>query len=333
MHVLQTPDAMLKRGIKLPKIMVINPKEKNVPIGMPYIRAYDGETDTFLVYRIILPWLMKSYSQYNWENIYEEITGYKYHMHQIYFCAEPKPDDFTGHVYSQDIVQPETETMTIEEMMEDLSYVDLDIIMEMHLMPTFMSDISEAIRKNVTNSWMWCDGYNKKNGLCTGYLYQPPESKTLIIIDLSWSIPEGVSVGLIGLINTMVDITNADLILTGGRSKFFTNDEAMTLKPEWVRANIPRANESKEFVRILTSNDMNYETVISFGDSDTPTICEQELQEISTGSVKKLYDFFVGERDRYGCSCKHGTGYARWVNKLNPHCKIDRRTDWAKMFN
>lgn len=333
MHVLQTPDAMANRGIKFPKIMVVDPKEKNVPIGMPYIRAYSGETDTFLVYRILLPWLMKNYRHYNWENIYEEITGRKYSMHPIYFSEEPKPDDYEGRKYGQEERHCFEETMTIEQMMEDISYVDLDVIMEMRLMPTFMNDISEAIRKNVTNSWMWCDGYNKKNGLCTGYLYQPPESKTLIIVDLSWSIPEGVSVGLIGLMNTMVDITNADLILTGGCSKFFTNEEALTLTPEYIRKAIPRANESYDFVRILTSRDMNYETIISFGDSDEPDIYSQQLQHVSSGGVKRLYDFFVGYRDRYGCLYKHGTGYARWVSQLNPNCEIIRQTEWAKMFN
>jgi len=100
----------------------------------------------------------------------------------------------------------------------------------------------------------------------------------------------------------------------------------MDIKKE--REEIPRSNESRYFRRILKKNNMDYDVVISFGDSDNPGPISLE-QKINT---KHLYDFFIGEYDVYGCKYTSGTGYARWVTKNCPSAEVHRCYDWAKLF-
>ena len=329
MHLMECPEALRRRGIKWPDIMVFDYNDKSIPpIGMPYVRAYNWETDALLFYRLILPTLIDKYSAYDWKNIYKEITGHEFEFRQLFYCT-PSSEDNRDY-YTHDVREEE---MTLEELMQDTSYVDIDVIMEMNLMPTFMEDIEQAIRSNITNSFQWIDGYNKKNGLCNGYLQYQKLPKTLMIIDLSWSIPEGVSAGLLTMIHTMTEVTNADVILTGGISKFYTNEQIIKSDPRDLRREIPRSNESEDFLRILSSISEQYDTVISFGDSDKPRMTYCWAEENISFKPKRLYDFFTGEHDRYGCPATYGTGYARWCSEVNPGIEIIRETKWAKMFN
>lgn len=330
MHLLQTPTAMLKRGIKFPDIMVVLPGE-TVPVGTPFVRAFDWETDEFLVYRIILPSLLSNHPAWNWMEIYTELTGRKFEEAEVKVNVHDAGEDFEGNSYTTPCDKEETKSL--EELGMDPSWIDVDVLMDMKIMPTFMHDIQQAVRKNVTNYWSWTDGYNKKTGLCTGYLTQTELPKVLIIIDVSWSIPSGVSTGLLTMMSTMADYTNADVIITGGTSIFLSNEEAVNADPREIRRKVPRSNEGDMFADILRTHDMGYDTVICFGDSDNPDSALRGVKAKNADKIRTIHSYFIGRFDRYGANYTKVAGYVRWAERASRNANVFHHTDWAKCFN
>lgn len=335
MRVLKQPAVLAHKGIKWPKIMVLENREKP-PIGMPYIRACSDEEDDLLIYRLLIPMLCKKYSQYNWKAMYRNIANKNFHNLPVqYWDPENGLGELTNLFTNDGNITNGRCRETLLELASDLTTsVNLDVIMAMKLMPTWMEDIADAVRINVTNSFAWTDGYNKKTGICSGYLTRAKDKRVLMIVDISSSIPEGVSAGLLTLMTTMVDITKADLIVTGGKSYFWEHQDAINLDKNEVRAMIPRSNESYMFNEILNTIDLDYDIVICFGDSDTPHINEDVEERLKNApKIKKLMSYFIGNYDRYGGSHKAGAGYSRWIKDINnPNVQIEHYTDWVEVF-
>jgi hypothetical protein len=319
------PRALRNKGITgWPKIVLLGRNEPVPAIGVPYLRA--SKQDYALTFRLMVPLLEQSNPQFNWKRIYYELTGRKYKPAELFYRTNSEVDNSTGSSYYNSIER--TEETTLAELASDTaSALDLNTLMELKMLPTFMSNIAEAIKVNVTNNFAWQDGYNKKTKLCTGSLVEQPRKKSLVILDISWSIPEAVSAGMMTLIQTITDITHADLILTGAKSYFYTNDEVKAMDIHAERKRIPRNNESEMFREILKTHDMNYENVIVFGDSDNPGSIE-----VNASDVKKFYSFFVGKRDRYNRSYTSCAGYGRWIIDNNPNAQVIHNTNWAKLF-
>jgi hypothetical protein len=324
MELIQLPKPMLNRGFKgWPEVYRISKNEESPPVGISYVIA--EKTDFALVFRIMVPLLMKQHPYFNWAEVYKSLTGNKYQEQRVY--RRGMGYDGEGHTYGESSIG--VETVTLEELASDnATYVDVNMLSDLKMIPAFMTDIREAIKVNVTDSFMWQDGYNKKTGLCSGYLTEQPRARSLVILDISYSIPDGVSAGMMTLIKTISDVTHADLILTGGRSYFYTVDDVRRMDIHRERARIPRANESTMFNEILMSRDMDYENVITFGDSDRPLpiVLDQSI------NTKRWYSFYCMEYDQYGRSAKEGCGYGRWVKKANPHVQFISNTEWAKFF-
>ena len=326
MEILRMPKAMEKRGITgWPKIMLVN-KNEEPPVGIPFIRA--TRQDYALTFRVLVPLLMQKHPSFDWYAIYEELTGRRFKKQEVLYKTG---DDEVGHQHSGTASVNDVERTSLEELASDVcSHVDLNMLLAMKMIPAFFEDVAEAIKVNVTNNYAWTDGYNKKTGMCTGYLTEQPRKKSLVILDISYSIPDGLSAGMMTLIQTITDVTHADLILTAGKSYFYTNDEVRSFDQRQERARIPRGNESDMFNQILAKHDMDYEVVITFGDSDSPWAAG--CPDLGTLHTKKWYSFFIGERDTYGVHYTEGCGYGQWVKRFAPNVEIVHNTDWARVF-
>ena len=324
MELLRPPKAMLKRGLSnWPKIVLVG-EDETPPMGMPYIRA--TKQDYVLTFRLLLPTLEDKYPYIKWDEVFYELTGRRFSPIRVNYT--PPKEDMGNLSYGK--AQPWVrENKTLEELSRDVgSHVDMDLLVEMRMIPKLFGDLADVVKVNVTNEYQWMDGYNKKLGICSGYLKPQARKRSLVILDISRSIPDGLCVGMLTLIKTITDITHADLIITGSISKFYTNADVRKLDIRKVREEIGRSNEADMFKEILNTRNMDYATVISFGDSDNPGDIRLE-QPIHT---EQLYDFFVGERDRYGSSYKCGTGYARWVTSNCKDVKVVCNYSWAKLF-
>jgi hypothetical protein len=311
-----------------PEIYLVEPEEEAPPPGIPYVIG--TKVDFPLIFRLLVPILMKKHGYLDWEVIYQDATGLPFEPERVFM--RPSDDGSSGTTYSTG--SNELITTPFEVLAQDRStYIDLDMLADLKMLPVFMTDIREAISVNVTNNFEWADGYNKKLGLCVGSLVEMPKARNLVILDISGSIPDGVSTGMLMLIATISDITNADVIITGGRSEFFTNEEARRLDIRDVRRRINYANEGRMFNEILRTRDMNYRNIICFGDSDNPESYESKLHdELAKLRIENIYSFFCMENDTYGRSYTHGAGYCRWAMRACPDATVHHHTDWAKFF-
>jgi len=325
MELIQLPRPMRNRGFSgWPEVYCVSKNEERPPLGISYIIA--EKVDFALVFSLMVPILEKQHSYFDWTQIYRSLTGGTYHPQRVYRTG-PGIDGAEGFEYGAPDTAPEL--VTIEELASDrATYVDLDMLTELAMVPAFLTDIREAITTNVTNSFKWQDGYNKKTGICSGSLIEQPKPRSLVILDISGSIPDGVSAGMLTLIKTITDVVNSDLIITGGSSYFYTKDEAMQLDIRQVRQDISRSNESSMFYAILLSHDMNYENVITFGDSDHP----QKIELNQKLSVQRWYSFYVMGYDTYGNGPARGAGYGRWIHQNCPTAQRIDNCDWAKFF-
>lgn len=326
MELIQLPRPMRNRGFTgWPQVYRVGHNEEPPPPGIPYVIA--EEVDFALIFRLMIPTLEKQHGYFDWVRVYEGLTERKYEAQRVYRQVENPDANSEGRVYGSGN-RSECD-VTLEELASDkATYVDLDMLAQLAMIPTFMTDIREAITVNVTNSFMWTDGYNKKTGVCTGYLTEQPKARSLVILDISSSIPDGVSAGMMTLIKTITDITNADLILTGGQSYFYTRDEVRAMDIRKERRKISRANESVMFDEILRTHDMDYENVITFGDTDHPW----EITLSQKIHTKRWFSFFTMRNDTYGNYYLQGSGYGRWVKHNKPDVEIIHNTEWAKFF-
>ena len=323
MRLLEIPRQLIGTGLKFPELYIVSAGEEIPPPGVSFIRGEDE--DYVLLFRLLVPILMQQHKYFDWYEIYRELTGKTYYFQRIYQAMPQVDNPGASHHGST----PGFEQVALEELAADRSSeIDINVLSELRMLPTFMEDIREAVTINVTNSWHWTDGFNKKTGICSGYLTQQPPVRNLVIIDISNSIPDGVSAGMMTLLKTIGEITHADLILTGGQSYFYKNEEIRHLNIHEERRRIPRSNESVMFRKILEEQDMDYTNVITFGDSDNPG-CIKLNQQINT---QNWYSFFISGHDTYGNSASFGTGYGRWVKEANPRVNFISNTSWARFF-
>lgn len=344
MEKLSAPSAMLKLGIKYPTIYIVKSNEKHlVPVGTPFIISDRDVNDTAVWLTLLMSKLMKTYPYINWETVYKQQTGHTYK--EVKFHMWHEPEDAVDHSYSYgtDELQ-EDPSWTIENCIGQEAAVSIDILSELNLLPHFLDDIREAIKVNITQMYAWQDGYNKKLGMCSGYMTEQPPNRNLMIIDISSSVPRGVSASLLLLMKTMTDICNADLIITASQSRFWTNEEVAGIDEDEI-AQWRRGNEGYEFAQIINNLDLTvYSNLIAFGDSDNPYPIDTWIDNWNINHVmdgvtskpcdfKQIHSFWVSDcYDRYGCTGENGVGYCRWARELNPSIPIEHHYDWVEVF-
>lgn len=205
----------------------------------------------------------------------------------------------------------EVDEVPLDMFVGDLSSsVNIDTLLELHLLPQFIGDMADCIRTNILNGHQWREGYNKRRGLIVGNNDVATQKRNLIIADISASIPDGISHTILQLLRTMSTQCNADLIVTGRKSYFWKMEDEFPT-PEEMRKMIPRGNEGRMFNRILEDNIVGHEWghVFSFGDYDEPgrwTCKKVPLAGTSVEEVHHFHTWAAGAR----------TGYALWTKNL-----------------
>lgn len=190
--------------------------------------------------------------------------------------------------------------------MDAVSSVDIKVLQNLGMLPKFMGDITDCIRTNISNSMHWSEGYTKKLGATLGNFNKGRQLPNLIILDVSGSIPRGISSTMCMLIDTLREQCEADLIITASRSGYYPHGAELP-NPQTIMNYYGRGNESWEFYGIIDKYVAGREWghVISFGDDDWP------------GNPKSfdlhLEDTKVHEVHHYHTNANRQTGYARWT--------------------
>ena len=348
MHVLD------RKGLPIPEILVLDDRSEVMlakEYGLPFVvkpnsRTSDESIIKSLMYGIVqsmFPWV--NIGKRNEKIVLEEFDRVDYEFAETLRegggsnhglatgdddsdLSEELPDthgayrESLGGEYDSEEGCPIDE-VSLEDMWKDGKIqVDAAQLMDAGLLPKILMDIGEAIRSNVS-SYAWEDGYNRKLGTFDGEYQLREERPNLIVLDVSGSIPRGVSFTMIQLIETLRAQANADLIINSGTSQWWPANEPIDI--DKVAAIVGGCNEATQFCQILDDHVLGrkWGTVIGFGDWDSHYMQKWEGvgdKPFNLISPDKIAATEIGKVLSYHtCSSDKIAGYIRWTEK----CKVD----------
>lgn len=334
-------------GIKLPNLYATDDAEemrtyasKGVPMVM-----WPEDQKNMLVAVIMIKVLRRMFPDINWYNTLgieidhrdnvivpggvvktEDGTGYK--MGDVVDKAHAL-SDIASERRTFDVDGDTMPVGDVNDLSRMVAYeneeVNVDELLSLGLLPKFVGEVADCVRTNINNRFSWRDGYNKRLGCCVGNYDDGPSAPNLLIVDVSGSIPEGVSSTLLRLLATMREQAQADVIVTGSTSRFYEYGSDLP-SPSEIRKEIGYANERYVFMRILREHVMGRHlgNVISFGDYDSPDITKRDVVNVLEGAtVEHVHHYHTR-------AASAQTGYAEWVHLVSPNVKTRFSTDWCK---
>lgn len=249
--------------------------------GLPYVRWSAGAKD--LLVQVLRPILEKKFPYIKWDeilgrrkNISTTIVhvpgGEDCHSSGLGSDGLPLADIATSERSFTGSTEPgNQEMLSISEYLDDAaSYVNIESLQQLELLPSFLGDIVDNIKKNLVAPLHWREGWNKKKRCCLGDYHGEHQLPNLIIIDVSASIPRGISATMLTLADTLRSQVQADIIITGGISLYFPYGKELP-SPDEMRSRVSLCNERKCFCNIVAKQlRKQYAHIISFGDEDNP---------------------------------------------------------------
>ena len=222
--------------------------------------------------------------------------------------------------------------MDLEDYVGDMSsYVNIEMLQRLRLMPAFIGDILDCVKLNIGTGIHWTEGYNKRRGLPVGRYNASGQLPNLVILDVSGSIPRGISATMISLVDTLRTQLSADLIITSTSSRFYPMGSELP-DPQRIRDMFGYGNEQTDFFGILT-NDIrgrHYGHVFSFGDCDTPCykdfVNHPEKWSLEGTTVEHVHHYHTGS---WGGG---KTGYAKWCHMLAKQPLVEYDTSWCEVI-
>lgn len=213
---------------------------------------------------------------------------------------------------------------------DEASHVNVETLQALGFLPKFMDDAAKAIRINLENRMMWRECWNKRLGAAVGDVDYSTEAANLIILDISGSIPEGISATMLRLVDSLRTQTNAEVIITGSTSMYWGDGDELP-EPEWIRQHIGYGNEARVFFKILRDHiqGRHFGNVISFGDNDSPYY---RFNPNDTPENNPLVGTKVDRVMHYHTSFTKETGYARWVKIFCPDAEQVIDTSWCEVM-
>lgn len=346
-------------GINLPRLYIAeNAEDIHVAQvnGIPYVKWTQGQDA--LIRQLLRPTLQRMFPHIRWD----DVLGYTRNPFKtdivVYDNDESCVHDIDGKsnhdVSHEDDDGNLTETadiannerifdgginddipvhkLDIEDYVGDMSsYINLEVLQRLQLMPAFIGDILDCVKLNIGSGMRWREGYNKRLGMTVGNFDSKGQLPNLIILDVSASIPRGISATMISLIDTLRTQLSADLIITALSSRFYPNGSVLP-SPQEIRDIFGYGNESQQFFEILEHHiaGKKYGHVFSFGDNDSPNYAW--LGYAQRYDMSSLIGTSVEYVHHYHTRAKVKTGYAKWCHMLANKPKTEYCTDWCKVI-
>lgn len=225
--------------------------------------------------------------------------------------------------------------------------VNVETLQAVGMLPKFMSDITEAVKHNLS-SVAWYDGWNKKYDLPIGRPGYSREAPNLMILDVSGSIPGGVALTMVKIIDSLREQANADLIVTGSHSWWYPLGNDMP-DPEFLAARIGGANEIVAFQHIMEDHiaGKHYGNLIVFGDDDAPDdqrfTTEVANRRFGEGT-RKAAQGWAGFLGKIGTRIDNIMafhtrnidkipGYGKWAKIVSPNATVQYSNEWTTYFD
>lgn len=351
--------------IKIPKIYVCESQaeaEEPRRLGIPYLIRPDGWDDRKLAAACLWTMLNEKFPHVDWARMFglpaydrlelnvevPYIVEKEAGLHEWegdncgHSGAEMQQSDgyreYTGGGGEADLWKERD----IEEYLGDIGWqVKIEELQALSVLPTFLDDISTAVRRNL-QSQMWMDGWNKKLQAPLGSFTMGADAPNLIILDVSSSIPHGVAATMVSLIETLRSQANADLIITSSTSIYIRAGEPLPSMRK-LGGIVGGGNEATQFYTILNEHvfGKHWGNVIVFGDNDSPEwIADYELRYGRTHLPEEdrrwvpnsalLAATTVDNVLAFHTYYQQMPGYGRWCNRLPVKPEVTINTDWVR---
>ncbi len=250
--------------------------------------------------------------------------------------------EFTSEGFEEDVECKDLTTLKdagdeFRQYVKDSSvYVDIAKLKELNVFPLWLDTIEKAVHTNIHNFAVFNNNmYNKKLEGMYGSLELTTPNRNLIIIDISDSIPRGVSTTCLTLAKNLAETFYADLLITGSKSTLYLYEEIYKLNIEKVYKENEMDNDQKWFKKLVTEQKRIYKTAIVFGDNDSPcnawrnsynsgarTISREEGKKFCQWEIEHLISFHTR-------GTAHLAAYSDW---FSPNTE-ERIADWVKYLN
>lgn len=332
---------LISKKFKLPVLYLITDREdiKKLPIGVPFIygdASIENKLIQILEFEILYQTAIATGLPFNFKQILKD-AGYKdlqdfWWNNTVYIdYATGKDVDSSYFELSTDI---STDKTLFDKFIKDSAvYVDIKKIKDLNVFPLWLNKIEEAISTNIHNFAVYNPNmYNKKLEGVYGSLDLVAPDRNLIIIDISGSIPKGVSSTCLALSKNLAESFYADLLITGSKSTLYSYENLCELDVERIYDENGMDNDQVWFKKLVSSEVKNYKTAIVFGDnhhpgdrwtntynSGTKTISDEDGKKLCKWNVDKIISFHT-------TSSTEIAGYARWFDTK----EIERMKDWVK---
>jgi len=305
------------KRVELPPIFLIETKEDfdELPKGLPYIVGNKSELafiTVFLEFQVLYKSCLKTMIPIKWLDCLKRL-GYK---------ANKSYELHSGGDYWES--NGGGGTLSIDDFVEDQYFVDFDRLSDLKILPVWLENLKASVETNIINEVTFDPtAFNKQLGLSVGYGSVKQHKKNLLILDVSGSIPNSIVVSITNLAKLMSKKFYADIIITGGESYFIDYDDVFTSDIIAMAEDAGRSNEGEMYANIL-NQPKDYNTVISFGDDDSPTYYFKSLNLPCNFTVETLYSLHTK-----GLKTDNITGYAEvlkpktthivknWINSIN----------------
>lgn len=334
--------------LELPQVFLITDRAEinELPIGIPFIYS-EAKNEKYLIqlleYEILYQNALKSGYPFNFKQIlkdngYNDLIEWWYNnTTYLEYTTEDELDltyEATEEKHELDIVK-----FTVEDFIKDNSViVDVEVLKSLNVFPVWLDIIETAIETNIHNFAVFNNNmYNKKLEGMYGSLELTSPKRNLIIIDISGSIPKGVSATCLTLAQNLAESFYADILITGSKSTLYDYSEIHTLNINNLYKENGMDNDQQIFKKLLTNSEKHYETVISFGDNHSPcrawkNIYNKKTKTISRENGKKFCKWKVNKIINFHTtSSTNLTGYCDWftIEKKD----ITFISNWIKYLN
>jgi len=321
------------KKLTLPKVYFVWDRNeiKKIPPGVPFLYGdvnIEKNLIRMLEYEVLWNAAIASGYPFDFKKILKD-NGY---LDLKYFdYGSSVYMEFTSEGISEEFKEltplMEQSELFSEFIRDSAVYVDIAKLKELNVFPIWLDTIEKSIETNIHNFAVFNNNiYNKKlEGMYGGLELNSP-SKNLIIIDISGSIPRGVSSTCLTLSKNLADSFYADLLITGSISILYQYEEIYKLDIETIYE-MGQNNDQIHFEKLLKEH-RKYKTCICFGDNDSPgynwngkgrTISDREGKEICKWEVDKLISFHTKGIDSLAA-------YGRWFSPL----EVERVKNWVK---
>lgn len=328
------------KKLDIPRVFFVTDRAeiKDLPVGVPFIYG-DPSIEKYIIrileYEVLYQEALRSGYPFDFKQILKD-NGYKDtipHHYSKPAYIDYKESDAIKDSSDWDIDETKAldrEGTALKEYVRDNAvYVNIEKLKELNVFPVWLEDIEKAVNTNIHNFASFNENmYNKKlEGMYGGLELRSP-SKNLIIIDISGSIPKGVSSTCLALSKNLAEAFYADLLITGTISTLYPYEEIKDLDINTIYKTNGMGNEQKYFKNLVTSDSRKYNTVIAFGDNHHPgynwsngdgKISDSDGKKLCQWEVKKLISFHTTSEYEIA-------GYSRWFDPDH----VQKVKDWVK---